>query len=81
MVVILLALHAVFFSAFLLRLFGLLRPGRRLGLGPAPATVNSYANPRAGALLIVHGMGFAVFYWGLLSAVSVNRLADRKSVV
>src|SRR5262249_53189594 len=74
MVAILLALHAVFLSAFLLRLFGLVRPGHRLGLDTAPATVESYANPHANALLIVHGMGFAVFYWGLLSALSANRL-------
>ena len=75
MVAILLALHAVFLSAFLLRLFGLVRPGHRLGLDTAPATVESYANPHANALLMVHGMGFAVFYWGLLSALPANRLA------
>src|SRR5215472_6612812 len=63
MVAILLALHAVFLSAFLLRLFGLVRPGHRLGLDTAPATVERYANPHANALLMVHGMGFAVFYW------------------
>jgi len=74
MVAILLALHAVFFSALLLRLFGFVRPGRGVGLDTAPAAVESYANPHANALLIVHGMGFAVFYWGLASALLANRL-------
>ncbi len=74
MIAILLTLHVIFFSAFLLRLLGLMRPRARAGLSVAPATVGVHANSHADALLVGHGAGFAVFYWGLMSALSANRL-------
>src|SRR6266851_895730 len=71
MIAILLALHLAFFSPFLLRLLGLI--GRAGARGAGPITDETHSDPRADALLVLHGATFAIFYWGLFSELAGNR--------
>ena len=71
MIAILLALHLAFFSPFLLRLLGLI--GRAGARGAGPITDETHSDPRADALLVLHGATFAVFYWSLFSELAGNR--------
>ena len=71
MISILLALHLAFFLPFLLRLLGMIRPAGARGAGPQ--TAETHSDPRAVALLVLHGAAFAIFYWGLLSELAGNR--------
>ncbi len=70
MIAILLALHLAFFSPFLLRLLGVI--GRAGARGAGPTTAETHSDPRADALLVLHGATFAIFYWGLLSELAGN---------
>jgi protein-S-isoprenylcysteine O-methyltransferase Ste14 len=78
MIAVLVALHLAFFSPFLLRLLGMIGPDGARGGGPQ--TAETHSDPRADALLVLHGAAFAIFYWGLLSELTGNG-APRAGVV